>query len=170
MPRDLLKRKEIYETIEKNPGMHFRELQRRLNLNVGELQYHLDVLEKEQLIVSREEMGYRRYYPRALENPSEKKYLPFLRQPIARRILISLIENGGGNMETLERDLGLKKTTLNYHLKKLLSGNLVIKVEEGRNIIYRVVDEEEIARTIIKYRNSFQDTIVERFIDFWERS
>jgi predicted transcriptional regulator len=170
LPRDLLKRKEIYETIEKNPGLHFRELLRKLNLNVGDLQYHLDVLEKEGLIISREEMGYKRYYPRAMENPEEKKYLPYLRQPIARKLIICLIENGAMTIESIERETGLKRTTLSYHIKKLVKNNILEKIENGNYIFYRVREEENIAKTIIKYRGSFQDILVDSFIEFWEKS
>lgn len=170
MPRDLLKRKAIYEAIVKNPGIHFRELQRKLGLNVGDLQYHLGVLEKEYLIVSKEEMGYRRYYPRSMENPDDKKYLPFLRQPLTRTILVTLIESGGTTLETLENETGIRRTTILYHLKNLLNNGIVEKLDEKNRTLYRVKNEEEIAKIIIKYRESFQDIIVERFIDFWERS
>ena len=43
-------RKKIYLTIEKFPGLHFRELQRKNRIGVGNLDYHLNYLEKMNLI------------------------------------------------------------------------------------------------------------------------
>ena len=39
-------RREIFELIKQSPGLHFREIKRRTNLAIGALQYHLNVLEK----------------------------------------------------------------------------------------------------------------------------
>ena len=39
-------RRKIYEEIKASPGLHFRELQRRVGLATGSLQYHLDYLAK----------------------------------------------------------------------------------------------------------------------------
>ena len=39
-------RKKIYNTVKKNPGLHFREIQRRVEIATGALQYHLDYLQK----------------------------------------------------------------------------------------------------------------------------
>ena len=44
-PRD-----KIYSTVVKNPGLHFREIQRRVDIATGALQYHLDYLKKKHLI------------------------------------------------------------------------------------------------------------------------
>ncbi|MEM1724701.1 MAG: winged helix-turn-helix transcriptional regulator [Thermoplasmata archaeon] len=170
MPKDLMKRKLIYEVIENNPGIHFRELLRKLNLNVGDLQYHLDVLEKQYLIISKEESGYKRYYPRVMEKPEEKKYLPFLRQSIPRKIIIIILENDSADIEMIENETKLNRNTIFYHIKKMLNNGIINKIEKEGKIIYSVNNSEEVARTIIKYKESFQDKVVDKFIEFWERS
>ncbi len=165
-----MKRKIIYEAIEKNPGIHFRELLRKLNLNVGDLQYHLEVLEKQYLVISKDESGYRRYYPRAMENPEEKKFLPYLRQTVPREIIVVLIENDGADIETIEKETGINRNTIFYHIKKMLKNGIIDKIENEGRIIYKANRAEEMARTLIKYRESFQDKLVEKFIEFWEKS
>ena len=42
----LTPRDKIYSIIVQNPGLHFREIQRRTNIATGALQYHLEYLKK----------------------------------------------------------------------------------------------------------------------------
>ncbi|WP_075057464.1 winged helix-turn-helix transcriptional regulator [Thermogymnomonas acidicola] len=64
MRTDSSVREDISEAIRKNPGIHFRELQRMLGLAVGQLEYHLYRLEVEGgRIFSRQDGRYRRYFP-----------------------------------------------------------------------------------------------------------
>lgn len=45
-------RRRIYELIRDAPGIHMRELERRMGLMIGNLQYHLHYLEKTQFGIS----------------------------------------------------------------------------------------------------------------------
>lgn len=86
------RQKELYQFIGKNPGLHLRELQRRLEVSsMGNLEYHIQMLEKLKLIVEKTEGGYKRYYPvhGAVKN---KELLALLRQKMPRRIVILIIE------------------------------------------------------------------------------
>ena len=55
-------RQQLFEFIQKHPGMHFREVQRRTGLSVGALQYHIRQLEEEKLAVGVKDGEYTRYY------------------------------------------------------------------------------------------------------------
>jgi len=167
LPLDIEKRKRIYEAIKKNPGLHFRELIRILDINVGDLQYNLSVLEKENLIVGKEEMGYKRYYPNPMEFPQEKKILPYLRQPVQRSIIVEILMNGKESLTDISRNLNLKNQTILYHIKKMESSGILLTEKEGKNVFYFIKDPELVSRTLIKYKESFSDKIVERFIEFW---
>ena len=59
---ELDSRRKIYEQVEKVPGIHFRELSRRLKIPTGVIEYHLRYLETHELIVSRREGRYKRYF------------------------------------------------------------------------------------------------------------
>ena len=50
---ELESRRKIYEAIEKVPGIHFRELNRRLGIPLGVIEYHLKYLEQHELIVAK---------------------------------------------------------------------------------------------------------------------
>lgn len=164
---DIEKRKKIYELIRKNPGLHFRELLRMLNMNVGDLQYNLSVLEKESLIVSRDESGYKRYYPNPMEFPEDKKILPFLRQPVQRKIIIEILLNGKTTLVQISENLNIKSQTILYHIKKMLNAGIIVQEKNGKNIYYTVKNPELVTRTLIRYKESFSDMIVEKFIELW---
>ncbi|MGC8672873.1 MAG: winged helix-turn-helix transcriptional regulator [Thermoplasmata archaeon] len=170
MPLELEKRKKIYELIRKNPGLHFRELLRLLDMNVGDLQYNLSVLEKESLIVGKDEFGYRRYYPNQMEFPEEKKVLPFLRQPVQRKIIIEILMKEKATLNEVSQDLGIKNQTVLYHIKKMLKSGMIIQEKEGKNIYYIMKNSDLISRTLIRYRGGFSDKFVEKFIEFWKSS
>ncbi|WP_319506293.1 hypothetical protein [uncultured Methanolobus sp.] len=50
MELELDTRKRIFETIQRSPGIHLRELERILDMAIGNLQYHLHYMEKKNLI------------------------------------------------------------------------------------------------------------------------
>ena len=53
----------IYNYILKHPGLHFRELCRRLNMRVNKLDYHLNYLVNQGLLTKSSENRYNSYYP-----------------------------------------------------------------------------------------------------------
>jgi len=170
LPLDIEKRKKIYDLIRKNPGLHFRELLRMLNMNVGDLQYNLSVLEKESLIVGKDESGYRRYYPNPMEFPEEKKILPFLRQPVQRKIIVEILFKGKTTLIEISENLNIKSQTAFYHIKKMLKSEIIIQEKDGKNTYYTVKNPELVARTLVRYREGFSDKLVEKFIEFWNAS
>jgi len=98
---DLLKlktRKDIYNLILKNPGLHLREILRRTNLPAGNVQYHLKYLEKFGLIVSNDDLKYNRYYVKEKVDRRDKEILNLLRQKIPRRIILMLLMPGPGQI------------------------------------------------------------------------
>ena len=70
---DLQSRRQVLDYLGTHPGVHFRELLRSLPLGSGNLYYHLQVLEREGLIVARRDGMYRRFF---LHPTSEAKIPP----------------------------------------------------------------------------------------------
>ena len=167
--RELETRKRIYEEIVMNPGLHFRELQRRLGMQVGMLEYHLEVLKKNGLVVSKESGKYVRYYPNTHMTREERKIIGLLRNEKIRNILIFILERGEVNHGELSQGLGMKSSTLSYYLNILVKEGVVEKDSRGRERYYRVAKEDEVASTIIRYRKSFLDYVVDNFVKMWEK-
>jgi len=91
-------RQEIYNFISKNPGLHFREIFRKANLSLGCLRYHLNYLEKLNLIVSKPDLKYKRYYVKESIGKKEVEILNLLRQEVPLRIILILLTPGPGHI------------------------------------------------------------------------
>ena len=160
-------RRRIYEEIILNPGLHFRELQARLNMPTGVLEYHLSVLEREGIVVSKMDGRYRRLFPNTTMTRDERRIMGILRSKIGRHIVIFLIENGKTKHGDLAKSLNISPSTLSYHISKLMKGGIIGREIAGRETYYFVLDEGIVARVIIKYRRSFLDILVDNFADWY---
>jgi DNA-binding transcriptional ArsR family regulator len=59
-------------------------------------------------------------------------------------------------------------STISWHLKKLIDVSIVNKEVEGRRSFYSVNNPDLIIKVLIKYKESFLDILVDRFIEMWE--
>ena len=107
---DILKlqtRRKIYDCIKKNPGLHFSEISRKLDVPKTTLIYHLKYLEKLEIVISKTEQGYKRYYIKQTVGAKDKEILNILRQEIPLRIVLLLLTPGPAdifkNKETYEK-------------------------------------------------------------------
>ena len=94
----LEKRREIYNFILENPGLHLREISRRTNISVGGLRHHLNFLKKIGLIDSKPDHRYTRYYVNQTVGAKDKEIINLLRQDIPRRIILLLFCIGPGDI------------------------------------------------------------------------
>lgn len=165
---DIESRKRIYEEIVMNPGLHFRELQRRLNMPTGMLEYHLNVMIKDGIVVARNEGKYRRFFANTVMSSKERKILGLLRSDIARKMVIFVLENERVNHKRIVEHMGLSPSTVSYHLNKLVKNGILKREIVGRENYYSVIEPKIVAYTIIKHRKSFLDSLVDNFAKIWE--
>lgn len=161
-------RRRIYECVVASPGLHFREIQRRLALATGSLDYHLHFLEKNGML-RKERIGkFVRYYAYTKTwEQEEKDVLALLRQNNIRHILIFLIEKKKANAQQISMNVGISPSTLSWYLKQLTEKGVIAQTKRGRFRFYRAVEPEKIVKYIIMHKSSFLDDIVERFITAW---
>ncbi|MBS3816301.1 MAG: winged helix-turn-helix transcriptional regulator [Candidatus Thermoplasmatota archaeon] len=162
---ELEARKKTYEAIDENPGVHLRELDRKLDIPLGTLRYHLRVLEKKDMIVSKKESKYKRYYARGEVQKEDKELLSTLRKELPRTIILFLLEYPGSTHKEICSALAVSGSTLSYHLKKLREREVIEKEEKE----YSVKDEEKVAEVLIRYQQTFLDRLVDRFVRFWKK-
>lgn len=169
MELDLETRRRIYEQIHKSPGVHFRELERRLKLVVGSLQYHLHYLEKKKLIVASSDDDYLRYFVINKNlNEKERKILYLLRRSSCRHILIQLLNNPDLNNKDLSLAVGLSPSTISWNLNKLVEAGVIERKKTGRISNFTIIDPTAVVELLICYKESFLDTLVDDFIETWE--
>ncbi len=169
MEFELETRKRIFETIQSSPGIHMRELERNLDMAVGNLQYHLHYMEKKNLISAHKDEQFVRYFVKNKELDSEgRKVMSFLRKKACSHILVTIMEAPGMNNKDLSSVIGLSPSTVSWHLNKLVAAGIVQKTVCGRESHFEVVDTEKVAELIITYKASFFDKLLDNFIEMWE--
>ena len=164
---DVGARKRIYDFILSSPGCHLREIQRRLGIPLGTLEYHLKYLVDREFVNVREEGGYKRYYPVGTMRTVDKSILSILRQDIPRRLVMHLLLHPNSRFGELAAEFDIAPSTLSFHLSKLLRAGIVTRTRSGRESIYRVEREHEVAMVLIAHRRSFLDALVDSFVGTW---
>lgn len=163
-------RSKIYKLIEKSPGLHFREIQRRTEIAVGSLQYHLDFLQKRHLIKIVKDGKFARYYSiRKGIVEQDERTISLLRQYSVRKIVLFLLSKKRGTSNQAIADaVMLSPSTCSFHLSKLLGANIIGKRQRGRKSLFYLIDRNQTAQLLVGYRKSFLDEMVDNFAEIWE--
>lgn len=168
-------RRRLFEFLERFPGLHLRELERQLELDVRTLRHHLDFLERHDAVTVVREEGYVRYFPRAWEEgyfrerigASEKRLLALLRQRVPLQIVLLLVDEGEMDTDALREATDLAASTLSYHLTKLRKAGLVTYRREGHRRFYRLGDPEGVVQLLVRYRPTTD--LIDEFVDLWDQ-
>ncbi|MEA3201981.1 MAG: hypothetical protein QOE90_3409 [Thermoplasmata archaeon] len=167
-PLQLDTRRRIYQHLQKFPGAHMREIGRELEIPMGTLEYHLHYLVKADLLTTRMDARYTRYFATGELSRREKDVLAVLRQKVPRQIAAFLLLNPAASHGQILTQFALSASTLSFHLKKLVTNGIVAQEKSGRENLYRVIEPELVARVLIQHRESFFDDVVDRFAAVWE--
>ena len=162
-PRD-----KVYSIIIKNPGLHFREIQRRVDIATGALQYHVDYLKKKNLIKEEKSGKFVRFYS-VREETVDKELMNLLRQEEVRKILWFLINKRRANTKVISENIEMSKSTAQFHMNKLVEAEIVIEKKEKSNTFYSIKNKEPIIEHLVVYKKSFLDSLVESFAEIWEK-
>jgi uncharacterized protein YegL/DNA-binding MarR family transcriptional regulator len=125
-------RKKIYEFITENPGQHFRALQRAVDLEVGVLSHHLNVLEKEQLIVSEQDGNNRCFWAAGVKHDTDKVRLSRIQENILKEIQ----DDPGITQSQIAKKMGVSRKVVFYHVKFLRNAGVVREEKVHRNAHY----------------------------------
>jgi predicted transcriptional regulator len=166
---ELETRQDIYDLIKKFPGLHMREIQRKLNIPIALAEYHLNIMEEAEVVSAIKEGGYKRYYEvseRAKIGFGVRKQIGVLRQKIPLSIVLYLLKNKSAKPSNLSQALNINPSKLSFHLKKLRKINLIrrLKPVEGKG--YVLVDEKMVHRLLLTYKPPME--MLEEFADLWE--
>lgn len=160
-------RKEIFEYVEANPGVHFSQLKRDLDMETGLLQHHLRELEDHGVLESSEHKDRRRLFIAQELDEEERAILSWLRYETTRHILLFLLREGPQRNRDVAEAVGVTPATVSWHLSRLVEAGVVEEAAEGRNSAYIVADEELTMQLLVRYQESFVDRAVDNLIDFW---
>ncbi|MCK5561555.1 MAG: winged helix-turn-helix transcriptional regulator, partial [Thermoplasmata archaeon] len=124
---DNLNRKNIFEYIKANHGVHFKAILRELNFKPGAMSYHLNVLEKGEYIKSIQDGNYRRFYLFGT-----KSDLKIALTTIQLRILSIVNERPGISQVKISETIGKNRMLVNYHVKILIDAGVLALEKSGR--------------------------------------
>ncbi len=162
-------RNKIYRAISKNPGLHFRELQRRSKVATGSLQYHLEFLQKRHLVRADRQGKFVRYYSvRGRQLGELQPIMNLLRQESLRKIMLFLLTKKRANNEKIAAVVGLSPSTVSWHMLKLVEAGIVEKRRVGRKTFFYIIEPERTAELLRSYKRSFLDEMVDGFVAMWE--
>jgi predicted transcriptional regulator len=142
--------------------VHFREIKRELNLAMGELQYHLQVLEKSGHIASKRIGLYKRFYPSRIFGEMQKQILSILSQETPRNIVLYLLQNPGVSHGEIARFVKLSDPTISWHMQRLINNGLIEQKREGRIVRYYVKGPVE---DVGRFLQSYYPAVWERWAD-----
>jgi DNA-binding transcriptional ArsR family regulator len=127
---DNLNRKNIFEQIKTNPGVHFNQLLRDLDMQPGSMSYHLNVLEKKEYVKSIQDGNYRRFF---LYGASTDFKIALT--SIQLRILSIVDKKPGITQAKISRSIGKNRMLVNYHIKILRDAGILSVEKSGRETL-----------------------------------
>lgn len=158
-------RERIADRIRAEPGIHFNALVRRLDLAPGQVQYHLQRLLRDDGLVEEPLYGRTHYYP-ATYDAWDRRVLALLRRETVTDVVSYLLEQGPTSPDTVADDLGIARSTLEWHLDRLTEQDLVTKERDAHNrVTLTLAQPTETVRLL----HEADPTLFERMVDRFTR-
>jgi len=130
-------RRKILRFVKRNPGLHFREISRRVPLTRGTLDYHMKTMESVGLLKTVSGRGRIHYFVADAPYSAEEETLIIaLRNESLRRIITGIYLNQGACNEEIAEDVGLSGATVREHVRYLEDLGVVIAERDGRYVRY----------------------------------
>jgi len=156
-------RRTIYNFVKENPGLHLRELQRRLKIPLSTLEYHLDYLERKEILSLEDDRRYCRYFAEE-HTDEEKRLLSALRQKRLREIILLVLSEERVCFKELSREIKIADSTLSHYLGFLAEKEILVKERIGAETCYTVKSEKTVVTSLLCYRTSFVDKLVDNVL------
>lgn len=157
-------RESIINTVKENPGLHFRELQRRTGLAVGQLEYHLYQLQKDSRITTRQDGKLVRYFSNESGNAEERNISYHMRGRVSREIIIDLLKKNGRTIN----DRNKNDEKFMRIIETMKKDGLIEKSDENGVTTIRLRNRQALLAFLNKYRASFLDSLAYTMLDLFE--
>lgn len=132
------------------PGAHFSKIRDDLKLGTGEAQHHLRELVADDVIETRKDGDYSRYFPAGTFTEFEQVVFGYLRRETPRGILITLLEDPSASSGDIATQLDVSRPTISKYAAQLEDADLLSR--EGG---YTVRNPETVLLLLVRYADSF---------------
>jgi predicted transcriptional regulator len=120
-------RERLFNYIQNNPGVHYRGILKDLDLSMGVLTHHLNMLESQDYIKSTQDGSYRRFFPKDTKIDTQL----LLTEP-QQMILQAIKDNPGISQSKIANNLNMTKKTVYYNVHQLRDAGVVYVDKDGR--------------------------------------
>lgn len=155
-------RTRISDAIRSRPGIHFNELVRRLDLASGQVQYHVRRLTDDDSVVAERVYGQTHYYPPTYDD-WERHALALLCRETAGDIVAYLLANGPSRPATVAEDLDVARSTLAWHVDRLVAHDLVVKHCDAGRVTLAVASPDRTVDLLREADPDLRERLVARF-------
>jgi len=144
---DQYNRGRIMGYIETNPrGVYFTDIVKSLEMKQGTAAYHLRILERERLVVSRGEGTGRVFFPfKSGTVEGEKRAFwkkgEFYPSKVQQAIIDTIDQHPRITQVEISRKLTMRKDALHYHIRKLRKADIISIERKGGATICSLKDE-----------------------------
>jgi predicted transcriptional regulator len=116
-----------------HPGCSLSEISLKLDMKVGTVKYHVQMLESEGRIILRRISKYTLLFTcsRAYSEQA-KALLSYTRNETGKSILYAILVEPGVTNRDLSERFGLDKSTIHWHIERFQDENLVQSKRDGR--------------------------------------
>jgi DNA-binding MarR family transcriptional regulator len=168
---------ELLVCIDENPGIRYRELMRMIIFPNGVLSYHIDKLEKMDLVNVERKSRITRFFPRNISNDI-MGILGNLRSQTSYEIIKLLYEKGPISQQEIIKYTRKAASTISWQMKKLLDENIICiknndsnydeNKEFGSNILSKKVKlydllNRTLVNDLIYKTNKYIDSVVNNY-------
>ena len=156
---------QLFELIEKNPGIKFREIMRSTGMKNGVLSHHLGKLEKNGNVQVQRKSRETRFFPLHITD-SQSKVIKALRRETPRSIMQALVLNEQGlEFNQIVNQVSKAPSTVSFYLSQLVDDEIVQLSLSERKRVYKIKDRHTLDQLIEEYRPGLLDKPTSGFED-----
>jgi len=161
----------VLQFIQQNPGCHLREIKRELDMAMGTVQYHLNLLEKEGKVISEKQYLYKNYFPVGMFTPDEKNILRVLKLETSRDIIMFVIEKSNPTQTEIVEKLGMSAASISWNLSRLIESGIIEERKDGKFKRYVMLENpKDIVALMKNYHpnmwTNWSNRLAEMFLSF----
>ena len=132
-------RAKIYGFVSSNPGTYPNEIIKEIGVNKGVVEYHLGMLEEQNMIISYKTRGKIHYFlNEGTYGEKEKVAIAALKNEKHRRIISEILNCDRITHETLAGKIGVSAPTINWHIRHLKDEGIIRADANGRHTEYSI--------------------------------
>ena len=154
----------ILKTIERNPGIRFREIMDELGLKNGTLSHHLQKLEQQSVLRVERTPRVARFYPLSVKD-EEIPIIKRLRQETPRRILLLLLDVDEVNFSEMFLRIKRSPGTTSLYVTELVDDGIIKDRFENGKRFFSLPDKDTVNKLISKYHPDLMDKTTENYSD-----